>query len=150
MKVDTKGKFFSTYVVTSSAPHDSRQMKKLITEEDDGQALWADSAYGGFTTFLRRHHIRIKICDKGVRGRPLFEKLQRRNYRRSKTRSRVEHVFGFMEGTMHRLTVKCVGMVRAKFSIGMTNLVYDMFRFEQTECLGVNSKIKAKRYGQGR
>lgn len=138
VKVDAKGKFINTYIVTSASPHDSQQLKGLITDEDNGQKLWADSAYGGFTSFLRRHHIKIRICDKGVRGKPLSEKLKRRNHRRSKTRSRVEHVFGFMEGTMKRLTVKCIGMVRAKFSIGLTNIVYNMFRYEQIVRLGVN------------
>ena len=48
-----------------------------------------------------------------------------------KTRCRIEHVYGFMEQSMKGLFFRGVGMVRAAFYIGFTNLVYNMCRLVQ-------------------
>ena len=55
------------------------------------------------------------------------------NRQKSKVRSRVEHVFGFMEQTMGGLFFRGVGMMRAKANIALTNLVYNMCRLVQIE-----------------
>ena len=34
-----------------------------------------------------------------------------------------------MKGAMGGLKVRSIGMLRAKFSIGLSNLVYNMFRY---------------------
>ena len=44
---------------------------------------------------------------------------------------RIEHVYGFMEQSMKGLFFRGVGIVRAKFYIGFTNLVYNMCRLVQ-------------------
>lgn len=56
------------------------------------------------------------------------EKQQNKEY--SKVRCRIEHIFGFMTGSMNGLTLRSIGLPRAKFSIGLTNLIYNMFRYE--------------------
>ena len=71
------------------------------------------------------------ICEKGTRGHPLTEKQKERNRQKSKVRSRVEHVFGFMEQTMGGLVFRGVGMLRTKANIAQTNLVYNMRRLVQ-------------------
>ncbi|NLA54367.1 MAG: transposase, partial [Clostridiales bacterium] len=48
---------------------------------------------------------------------------------KSRTRSRIEHVFGYMSGTMRGITVRSIGISRAKFNIGLTNLVYNLCRY---------------------
>ncbi|MBK5203486.1 MAG: transposase, partial [Prolixibacteraceae bacterium] len=50
---------------------------------------------------------------------------------KSKTRARVEHVFGFMEQSMNGLIVRSVGIKRAAGIIGLINLTYNLFRYEQ-------------------
>ncbi|MEI8049157.1 MAG: transposase, partial [Bacteroidota bacterium] len=57
---------------------------------------------------------------------------------KSKTRVRVEHVFGFMEQSMNGLYLRCVGLVRATGMIGLINLTYNLFRFEQIKRLQCN------------
>ena len=49
---------------------------------------------------------------------------------KSKIRVRVEHVFGFMTNSMHGLTLRSIGLARAKFNVALTNLVYNMCRYE--------------------
>jgi len=45
--------------------------------------------------------------------------------------SRVEHVFGFMEQSMNGLFIRSVGISRATGIIGLINLTYNLFRYEQ-------------------
>ena len=80
---------------------------------------------------MRAKHMTPIICEKGTRGHPLTEEQKKRNRQKSKVRSRVEHVFGFMEQTMGGLVFRGVGMVRAKANIAQTNLVYNMRRLVQ-------------------
>ncbi|MFV0565854.1 MAG: hypothetical protein ACK5NB_08485 [Flavobacteriaceae bacterium] len=43
-------------------------------------------------------------------------------------RSRVEHIFGFMENSMNGMYLYNIGMKRIKAIIGLMNLTYNMFR----------------------
>ena len=54
--------------------------------------------------------------------------------------SRVEHIFGFMENTMHRLYIRTVGLARATAVIGLINLTYNMSRYEQIVRLNLLKK----------
>lgn len=45
---------------------------------------------------------------------------------RTRTRARVEHVFGFMEQKMNGLSLKSVGITRATGIIGLINLTYNL------------------------
>ena len=48
---------------------------------------------------------------------------------KSKTGCRIEHVFGYLAVSMHGLTLRSVGIKRAEFNIGLTNLVYNICRY---------------------
>lgn len=67
----------------------------------------------------------------------MTEKQKAKNKIKSKTRMRVEHVFGFMEQSMNGLVVKSIGIVRATGIIGLINLTYNLFRFEQVQRLNL-------------
>ena len=62
-------------------------------------------------------------------NKPLTEEQKANNRGKSKTRARVEHVFGFMEQSMNGLIVRSVGIVRATGVIGLMNLTYNLFRY---------------------
>jgi hypothetical protein len=72
-----------------------------------------------------------KVCEKGHRNQPLTPEQQTNNRIKSKTRARVEHVFGFMEQSMRGLFIWSVGLARATGIIGLINLTYNIFRYEQ-------------------
>ena len=63
------------------------------------------------------------------RGKPLTDEQKESNRRKSKIRCRIEHVFGFITVSMHGLTVRSIGIKRAEFNIGLTNLVYNFCRY---------------------
>lgn len=132
-KVDTKSKFIDEYVVTDASVHDSQALEDLLTEKDKGQDLYADSAYTGEEQekTISKHEMINQVHEKGYRGKPLTEEQKEKNKEKSKTRARVEHVFGFMEQSMNGLALKSVGIVRANGIIGLINLTYNIFRYEQ-------------------
>jgi IS5 family transposase len=138
-KVDTKSKFIDTYKVTDASVHDSQALDDLLTEEDKGQDLYADSAYTGEDQekVIRKHEMNNKVHEKGYRNKSLTEQQKQKNREKSKTRARVEHVFGFMEGSMNGLVLKAVGIVRATGIVGLINLTYNLFRYEQIVRLNI-------------
>ena len=72
-----------------------------------------------------------EVYEKVYRNKPLPEEQKASNKHKSKTRARVEHVFGFMEQSMNGLYVKSIGIVRATGIIGLINLTCNLFRYEQ-------------------
>jgi hypothetical protein len=69
-----------------------------------------------------------KVHEKVYENAPLTEAQKESNTEKSRTRARVEHIFGFMENTINSMTLDCIGIKRATAHIGMMNLVYNMFR----------------------
>ena len=123
-KVDADSKLITDYSVTPANVHDSNEFVDFIDEKD--QEVYADSAYAGKEL---PEHVTNRVHEKGYRNKPLTEEQKESNRTKSKTRARIEHVFGFMTMSMHGLTVRTIGIKRAKFNIGLTNLVYNMCRY---------------------
>ena len=55
-----------------------------------------------------------------------------------KTRARVEHVVGIMEGCLHGMRSRAVGFLRNEAYIIFSGLVYNLIRYEQIKRLGMN------------
>ena len=140
-KVDTKSKFIDKYKVTDASVHDSQALDDLLAEEDKGQDFHADSAYTGEDQekVIDKYEMNNKVHEKGYRNKPLTDQQKANNKEKSKTRARVEHVFGFMEQSMNGLIVKSVGIKRATGIIGLINLTYNLFRYEQVIRLNILS-----------
>ena len=71
------------------------------------------------------------ICEKDKKGVPLTAKQKKSNKQISTIRSRIEHVFGFIEGALGNSIVRSIGMTRAKFNITLTSLGYNICRLCQ-------------------
>lgn len=138
-KVDSKSKFIKKFAVTDASVHDSQVLDDLLDKSDKGEPLYGDSAYTGVKQkkVIRKYRLKNKTHEKGYRGKPLTDKQKAKNKIKSKTRVRVEHVFGFMEQSMNGLTFKCVGIARATGIIGLINLTCNLFRFEQVQRLNL-------------
>lgn len=138
-KVDTKSKFIDNYEVTDASVHDSQPLDDLLSKEDEGQDFYADSAYTGEEQdkVIDKYKMNNKVNEKGYRNKPLTDEQKTSNREKSKTRARVEHVFGFMEQSMNGLIVRSVGIVRATGIIGLINLTYNLFRYEQVVRLNI-------------
>ncbi len=128
--VDGEYKLIKSYDVTTVNIHDSRPAEALI-ETAEIDCLWADSAYQtpDIVEALQEKSITDSICEKGYKNKPLTESQIASNRTKSKIRCRVEHVFGFMENSMSSLFIRTIGIIRAKYQIGLMNLVYSISRF---------------------
>jgi hypothetical protein len=91
------------------------------------QPVFADSAYTS------------KKIEKSSRGVTLTKGQNANNELKSKTRSRIEHIFGSQKMRMGNEILKTIGIVRAKFQIGMRNWVYNISRL-----ISLNRVSKAK------
>ena len=139
VKVDVRDKLILKAVVTSAGVHDSQALDELIDEGD--HVVYADSAYSGapIEAALAAKNVEPQINEKGTRGHPLSEEQKASNREKSRTRSRVEHVFAQMSGSMKALYQRCIGLKRNAACLLLTNLVYNMLRFEQIKRLNLNA-----------
>ena len=129
VKADADSKLITDYTVTPANVHDSQPMPAMINKTD--KAVYADSAYwGSVVAEALPDTVENHIHERGTKKQPLTEEQKASNRIKSKTRCRIEHIFGFMTGSMHGITVRSVGIARAEFNIGLTNLIYNLCRFE--------------------
>ena len=129
VKVDSESKMVENYTVTSASVHDSLEVPNLIKGNE--QVLYADSAYAGKpVASALGENTRSEIHEKGNRKHPLTDEQKARNNVKSRTRVRVEHVFGYMTNSLHGKSIRTIGLTRATFMIGLLNLVYNICRYE--------------------
>lgn len=124
VKVDADSKIITKYAVTSANVHDSQEFTDFLDDTDE--IVYADSAYVGQSV---PEQVRAEICEKGYRNHPLTIEQKQKNREKSKIRCRIEHVFGYMTGSMRGITFRGIGKTRADFNIGLTSLVYNMCRY---------------------
>lgn len=141
VKSDTKTKLIEKFEVTDASVHDSQPVEGLLEEKDAGQPFYADSAYTGEEQdkIYEKKKVVNMVNEKGYRNKPLTEEQKENNKEKSKTRARVEHIFGFVENSMNGSFVRTIGMARAKAKIGMMNLTYNICRCTQLKiavCMG--------------
>ena len=133
VKVDAKSKIIKSYTVTGAEVHDSQETETLLDDGDEGQSMYGDSAYRSeeIEEVLAKKNIKSMIHEKGYRNRPLTKTQKKRNTAKSRTRARVEHVFGFMENTMKITRLRAIGKQRIEGIIGLINLSYNICRYVQ-------------------
>ena len=128
IKIDNKTKLIRKFLVSPANEHDSQCLSNLLSAEDG--ALYADSAYQSEATSQRLAELGLgnEVHEKGNRNHPLSEAQKASNKLKSRTRARVEHVFGFI-WSMTRGTVRTIGIMRAARQVGFDNFVYNLRRY---------------------
>ena len=111
----------------------SQATEELLTEKDEGQPFYADSAYTGEEQekIYEKKKVINKVIEKGYRNKPLTDEQKASNKEKSRTRVRVEHIFGFVENSMNSSIVRTIGFPRAKTKIEKMNLTYNICRCVQ-------------------
>jgi IS5 family transposase len=136
VNADAANKRVHSYAVSDAAVHDSQVFEELLDQRIDlngeKRPIYADSAYRSTDReeTLAADRFESRIHEKGTRGHPLTDTQKASNRVKSKTRARVEHVFG-AQHAMGGHIVRTIGLARAKVKIGMMNLVYNMKRLVQ-------------------
>lgn len=130
VKADATSKIIVKYEVTEASVHDSQTLETLLEDKDEGQALYADSAYTGEAQqeVIESKKLVNLVCKKGYKNKPLSDLETEFNREKSRVRSRIEHIFGFMENSMNGMYLYNIGKKRIEGIIGLMNLTYNMFR----------------------
>jgi len=128
--VDNEHKLIREYEVTSAQVHDSQVLLEILTQ-NDSTLVWADSAYRSDDNELALQvcGYQSRIHERAYRDKPLTQKQQANNKKKSKVRARVEHVFGSITNEQDGMHVRVIGILRATTKVGLTNLVYNLRRF---------------------
>ena len=124
VKVNAASKLIETYEATPA------KLAALADTERDG-SIHADSAYCGREEDLFERKIEPHFIRRAYRNRPLTGDDKAHNKILSRTRARVEHVFGFQANSMRGGRLRTLDLERGCFQIGMGNLIYDLFRVAQ-------------------
>jgi len=131
--IDDEFKLIRGYGVTDAAVHDSVPYLDVMPEEPayPDQEAFADAAYVGekIDTGLKDRGFLPMICEKGYRNKKLTEEQKAMNKVKSSVRCRVEHIFGSQKMRMGNEILRSIGFARARFWIGMRNLMYNFSRF---------------------
>ncbi len=135
VKVDGRSKLIEDFTVTAASVHDSNALEELIAEGDP--TTYVDSAYTGerCEKIFAERKVQAKPIERAYKNRPLNGRQERNNRARSRIRVRVEHVFATMRMSMRKTWNRCVGLTRNRAVIALTNLVYNMVRYEQIKRL---------------
>jgi transposase, IS5 family len=119
-------KLIRKWDATDASVHDSQKLDECARSLQHRQGGSADSAYRSaqIEADLKAKGFQSRIHWRAARNRPLSERQRSATTPRSKVRARVEHVFGHQQNSMGGKIVRTIGIVRAKFKIGMMNLGY--------------------------
>ena len=133
ISIDTKSKFIKNYQTTPASVHDSQVLGVLV---DNNEITLADSAYQNQST---PKGAELFTCLKNTRSKSLNSEEKMFNKTISKVRVRIEHVFGFIENSMNGSTLRAIGFKRSVLHTDLTNLVYNLCRYEQIKRLNLKT-----------
>jgi IS5 family transposase len=130
VSIDAQHGFIRRYAVTDAAVHDSQAFTAVLDADNEGDEVWADSAYRSVALegLLAVLKFISHIHERAYRNRPLSEAQKAANRERSQTRAKVEHVFGAWVMQMGGKLVRSIGLERAKVQLGLKNLTYNFLR----------------------
>ncbi len=135
ISVDVEHGLIRRYSVTDAAVHDSIALADILDENNQGDKVWADSAYRSVLIewFLALLNWCSKIHERGDRNHPLTQQQKEKNRSKSKIRAKVEHVFGVWVNEMGGKLVRSIGIERARANLGLRNLAYNLKRYVYLE-----------------
>ncbi len=131
VNIDATYKFIRVHAVTDASVHDSQMLTQVLDGDNQGDEIWADSAYRSVAmeaTLAIVGYI-SQIHERGYRNHPLTEEQKASNTTKSKTRSRVEHVFGDWVTQMGGKLVRYIGIKRVRANQGLKALTYNLRRY---------------------
>lgn len=135
INVDVKHKLIRQYEVTEASVHDSQELTALLDCKNESAEVWADSAYRSeqVERVLKMAGYTSHIHEKGHRNKALSAEQEAQNQTKSRTRVRVEHVFGSWTNEMGGKMMRLIGKTRNAGAIGLKNLTYNIKRYAHLE-----------------
>ena len=129
ISIDRRFGFIRESAVTSASAADGRQLKRLMSLENTGSEVWADSAYRSQSNekWLAGRMLTSRIHRRKPAGKPMPRNVARANAKKSSVRAAVEHVFAHQK-TRFGLFVRTIGLARAEAKLTLANLAYNFDR----------------------
>jgi len=130
VSIDRGFGFIRKWTASDAAAHDGARLEAVLDPSNTASEVWADTAYRSAKNeeMLARRGFVSRLHRKKPKGKPMPERTRRANAKKSRVRSAVEHVFAHQKGLM-ALTMRTIGLARAKVKIGLANLAYNMRRY---------------------
>jgi IS5 family transposase len=132
IQVDAKHKIIRKQITTTASVHDSQEFDNLVDGSGNtGGNVFADSAYRSAKSeaMILSRKLVSQVHERAYCNKPLSDEQKDSNRIKSKTRVRVEHIFGYMTTSMGGLSLHTIGLARAKVKICFKNIAYNMQRF---------------------
>ena len=140
VQADVKHKFIRAFGVSPASLHDSQCFEALldVPAEDaspEDRGVSADSAYRSTEaeSMLKEKGFISHVQERAYRNTPLTKEQKAANTERSRTRARVEHIFGHMTTAMGGRMIHTIGLANAMVKIAFKNIAYNMQRFAMLE-----------------
>ena len=141
INVDVEYGFVRRYSVTETSVHDSQVLPDILDDTNEGDKIWGDSAYR--SALIERFLVLLswdsQIHERGYRNHPLTEQQQETNLEKSKTRAKVEHVFGAWVNEMGGKLIRSIGIERVRANLGLRNLAFNLKRYVSLETRAANA-----------
>jgi IS5 family transposase len=131
IKIDKGSKLITLFAITPASVSDSAILEDLLDPNEAGQPLYADSAYSGKNCdqAIKSANMENRTHEKAYRYKKLSLEQKEQNTIKSKTRARVEHVFGYQWMSLDAAQlIRYIGLDRCAMAIALRNIIYNFFR----------------------
>ncbi len=129
ISIDRRFGFIRESAVTAASAADGRQLKRLVSRENTGSEVWADSAYRSQANekWLAQRMLTRRIYRRKPAGKPMPRNIARANANKSAIRATVEHVFAHQKNRFG-LFIRTIGIARAEAKLTLANIAYNFDR----------------------
>lgn len=129
ISIDRRFGFIRESAVTAASAADGGQLRRLVSLENTGSEIWADSAYRSQTNekWLAARMLTSRIHHRKPAGKPMPRHTARANAKKSSIRAAVEHVFAHQK-TRFGLFIRTIGLARAEAKLTLANIAYNFDR----------------------
>ena len=127
--IDRRFGFIRSMAVTSASAADGRLLRQVISGDNTGSEVWADSAYRSRSNekWLSDRMLTSRIHRRKPMGKPMPRATARANAAKSSIRARIEHVFAHQKNRFG-LFIRTIGLKRAEAKLTLANLAYNFDR----------------------
>jgi IS5 family transposase len=144
--VDAESKLIIAHEVTAANVNDSQKLSDVVPENTE--TVYDDAGYAGAEVDRKLKEKCPKVehftCAKAQKNKPLSEAQKEYNRRIvSRTRARVEHVFGRLTYCMGGLSIRTIGIARAKCQIMLRDFAYNIMRYATLVKMGKVKRMLA-------
>jgi len=137
ISIDRRFGFIRESMVTSASEADGRQLRHIVSTENTGSEVWADTAYRSRSNekWLAKRLLISRIHRCKPTGKQMPKATARANAKKSSIRARVEHVFSHQKNRFG-LFIRTIGLARAEAKLTLANLAYNFDRPRALHCRG--------------